>query len=351
MNNLIRNCIYQGKNMYRDKGLFFWSLIYPIILAIFFQIAFGGLIDVKLEEIYVGIKRDNPIRFILKEIEFLNIKEIIDSEIEEKLDNEDIHGFIDNDLNILVKESGINQTVIKEIVEQIRQMENLNKPIKSYDFSVDYVSSESQKANSIIVTFYALIAMVSTYGIFAGIETVDIIQANLSNVGARINVAPLKKHNFLIAGIIVSLILNLLANGLLILFTKYVLKLNLFSEIKYSFIFIILGNIFGVSLGMLIGVSSNKSNNAKTIIGISITLVLSALSGMMGSWIKLMIDEYVPILNRINPISIITNNLYRINLLESTKNIRGSILILATYCVILVSASYILLRGHNYDSV
>lgn len=351
MNNLIRNCIYQGKNMYRDKGFFFWSLIYPIILAIFFQIAFGGLIDVKLEEIYVGIKRDNPIRFILKEIEFLNIKEIIDSEIEEKLDNEDIHGFIDNDLNILVKESGINQTVIKEIVEQIRQMENLNKPIKSYDFSVDYVSSESQKANSIIVTFYALIAMVSTYGIFAGIETVDIIQANLSNVGARINVAPLKKHNFLIAGIIVSLILNLLANGLLILFTKYVLKLNLFSEIKYSFIFIILGNIFGVSLGMLIGVSSNKSNNAKTIIGISITLVLSALSGMMGSWIKLMIDEYVPILNRINPISIITNNLYRINLLESTKNIRGSILILATYCVILVSASYILLRGHNYDSV
>src|SRR5699024_8277917 len=117
---------YQGKNLYRDKGFFFWSLLYPIILAIFFQVAFGGILDIELENINVGIKKDNPIGTILKEIEFLNIEEVIDDELEEKLDNEEIDGFIDNDLNILVKKSGISQTIIKEIIEQIRQMEKLN---------------------------------------------------------------------------------------------------------------------------------------------------------------------------------------------------------------------------------
>lgn len=351
MEKLFRNCIYQGKNLYRDKGFFFWSLLYPIILAIFFQVAFGGILDIELENINVGIKKDNPIGTILKEIEFLNIEEVIDDELEEKLDNEEIDGFIDNDLNILVKKSGISQTIIKEIIEQIRQMEKLNKPIESYDFSIDYVSSKSQKSNSIIVTFYALIAMVSTYGLFAGIETVDLIQANLSNVGARINVTPLKKHSFLLAGVIVSLFLNLFANGLLLLFIKYVLKLNLFNEIKYSFALIILGNLFGISLGVLIGVSNNKSSNTKTIIGIIITLFLSMLSGMMGPWIKVMIDKNVPILNKINPISIITNGLYRMNLLGSTKDVRSGILILSVYCIVLISISYMFLRGHNYDSI
>ena len=39
----------------------------------------------------------------------------------------------------MVKKSGINQTIIKEIIEQIKQMEKLNRPIENYDFSVDYI--------------------------------------------------------------------------------------------------------------------------------------------------------------------------------------------------------------------
>ncbi len=202
-----------------------------------------------------------------------------------------------------------------------------------------------------LVIFYSLIAMVSTYGVFAGIDTVSLIQANLSNIGIRINATPLKKQNFLIAGVIVSLFLNLLANTGLLLFINYVLKIRLFSNIKYSALFILLGNLFGVILGVLIGVSNKKSSHTKTLIAISITLFLSFLSGMMGPWIKAMIEKYIPFLNRINPISIIANNLYRINLLGSTKSAGEGLIILSLYCMVLLMASYVFLRRKSYDSI
>jgi ABC-2 type transport system permease protein len=351
MKNLIRNCIYQGKNLIRDFSFSFWILLYPLILVSFFNIAFSGMIDMKLENINVGIVDGNPIEQILEDIEFINIYKIDEEEKTEKLDNEEIHGFIDEDLNLLVKKSGINQTIIKEILDQIKQMEKLNKPIENYDFEVDYIVDKNQKSNSITVIFYSLIAMVSTYGISAGIVTVSLIQANLSNIGERISITPLKKKSFLFAGIIVSLLLNLASNGLLLLFIKYILNIDLFMNLKYSIILIVIGNLFGVSLGIFIGASNKKSMNTKILIGVASTLFLSFLSGLMGPWVKVLIDEHIPILARINPISIISDNLYRMNLLESTKTIDEGILILSIYCVILISTSYMFLRGKSYDSL
>lgn len=351
MKYLFRNTMYQGKNTYRDRYFIFWSVLYPIIMAIFFYISFNGMLNTEIQNINVGIREDSPIEAILEEIDIINIHKVLDADINEKLEDKEIDGFVDDDLSILVNRSGINQTIIKEVVDQIKQMIKLNRPIESYDFSVDYIIDRNQKSNSIIVTFYSLIAMVSTYGIFPGIETVSIIQANLSNVGTRINVTPLKKSNFLFAGVIVSLILNLLSNMVLLLFIRYILKINLFSEIKYSAIFILLGNLFGVCFGILIGASNKQKGGVKTMIGIMVTLLFSFLSGMMGPYIKVMLDKSLPILGKINPVAIISNNLYRVNLLGSTKSVNSGILVLTGYCVVFVLLSYIFLRRRQYDSI
>ena len=351
MENTFRNCIYQGKNLFRDFGFLFWSLIYPLILASFFHMAFSGIMHINPEDIDVGIKAENPVAHVLEGIEILNIHKIDDDRITEKLDNEEIYAFIDNDLNLSVTKSGINQAIIKEIIEQIKQVQKLNRPVEDYNFDIDYISNKNQQSNPMIVIFYSMIAMFSTYGISAGIETISLVQANLSNLGARINVTPLKKYNFLLSGIIVALLLNLLSNGILIIFIKYILKIELFSEAKYSSIFIVLGNLFGVALGIFIGASNKKKDDIKILIAVATTLILAFFAGMMGPWTKITLDKHVPIINKLNPISIITNNLYRINLLENTKNMGQGILLLSLYSVILASLSYIFLRGRNYDSI
>jgi len=351
MSNIIRNCMYQGKNLFREGSLLFWSVIYPIILAVLFYAAFNGIMDSSLDDINIGIEESNEIFHVLEEMDFINVHIITENEVYEKLDNEEIDAFIDSNLNLTVDESGINQTIIKEVVEEIKQIIKLNRPIDGFEFFVSYVQGKNQEANSFVVIFYSLIAMVSTYGIYAGIETASLVQANLSNLGIRINVTPLKKQNFLIAGVIVSLLMNLFANTVLLLFINYILKIHLCSDLKHSAVFILLGNLFGVILGVFIGVSNKKSMSVKTLIAIVVTLLLSFLSGMMGPWIKIMIDKYIPLLARINPISIISNNLYRINLLGSTKSVGEGAVILLFYCIVLLFLSYIFLRRKNYDSL
>ncbi len=351
MYRLWNNCKYQGKDLFRNFDFVFWTLAYPIIMAIFFNAAFGGMLNPNIERVKVGISRENQMLPILEEIDFLDLHLIEGDEYDKKLYNEEIHGYVDDNLNLIVAKSGIQQTIIKEVLEQLKQTIKLNRPIDGSEFSVNYVSLRNQKANATTIIFYSLIAMVSTYGVFAGIETVSLIQANLSNLGIRLNVTPLKKKDFLMAGTIVAFLLNLLSNVMLLLFIEYILKIELFKEYLYSLLLIILGNLFGIALGIFIGSSNKKSVNVKTVTGIAVTLFLSFLSGMMSPWIKIIIDKNVPIIGRINPISIISNNLYRINILGSTKSVTEGIVILLIYTLLLLFMSYIFLRRKSYDSI
>ena len=351
MYRLWNNCKYKGKDLFRSFDFVFWTLAYPIIMAIFFNAAFGGMLNPNLERVKIGISGENQMLPILEEIDFLDLHLIEGDEYEEKLYNEEIHGYVDDNLNLIVAKSGIQQTIIKEVLEQLKQTIKLNRPFDGREFSVNYVSSRDQKANATTIVFYSLIAMVSTYGVFAGIETVSLIQANLSNLGIRLNVTPLKKKDFLMAGTIVAFLLNLLSNVMLLLFIEYILKIELFKEYLYSLLLIILGNLFGIALGIFIGSSNKKSVNVKTVTGIAVTLFLSFLSGMMSPWIKIIIDKNVPIIGRINPISIISNNLYRINILGSTKSVTEGIVILLIYTLLLLFMSYIFLRRKSYDSI
>jgi ABC-2 type transport system permease protein len=202
-----------------------------------------------------------------------------------------------------------------------------------------------------LVIFYSLIAMVSTYGVFPGIETAVTSQANLTDIGARINTTPIKKSTLLISGVIDGLLINIFSNILLLLFLRFVLKMDLFTNIWYSGIFILLGNLFGVSLGIFVGSSNKKSPGVKVMFSIATTLFLSFLSGMMSPNIKVSIDKNVPILGKINPISIITNSLYKINLLGNTRNLSQGMILLAVYSLVLMAVSYLFLGRSQYDSI
>lgn len=351
MNGLIRNIIYMGKNSYREGGFLFWVLLYPLILVMFFHIAFSGILNEDIKEISIGIEEGNPIEQVLEEIHILEVEKGNEDQIQDKLKSDEIEVFIDKDLGLTVNKSGLNQTIVREIVDQVKQMIALNRPLEKFDFSMEHIKARNQRANSTIVIFYTLIAMVSTYAIFFGVDTVLFIQANLSEIGARMNATPIKKFHFIISGLVVAMLLNIFSNTILLLFISYVLKIKILNEYKYSLLLILLGNLFGVCLGVFIGVSNKQKVNIKVMAGISFTLFLSFLSGMMGPHIKTGIEAKLPIMGRINPVNIISSNLYRINLLGSTKLVREGMIVLLAYSIILILASYVFLRRKSYDSI
>lgn len=351
MRGLVRGCIYQIKNTFRDKSYLFWNLLYPIILVLLFYTAFSGVMEFELEKVSVGIESDSPLAVPFSTIDIIEAEVVDKQDVESYLLEEKIVAFVDNDLSIEVARSGINQTVVKEIVDQIKQMETLGVPFESYDMGVNYIDSRDQDERSFIIMFYALIAMVSTYSIYAGIESIHLIQANLSNIGARINVSPLRKESFILSSTLVAMGLNVVANGILLLFIEYILKIELINQLSYSLIFILLGNLFGVSLGIFIGASSRKGINFKTNIGIGMTLFLAAISGMMGPWIKIVLSERVPFLAKYNPISIVSDNLYRVNILDNTSTVYGGVILLLAYAGLFILLSFLLLRRRTYDSI
>lgn len=351
MKDLWRNSIYYGKMRFRDTGLVFWVLIYPIVLAVFFYLAFSGITNVELQTINIGVEKENQIVHILEDIEVLHIVEFNEEDASENLKLGVIDGYIKEDLSLVVAESGINQTIVKSILDQIKQTIVLGEPIENLDFGVNYLMGKTQSSNSLLVIFYSLIAMVSTYGVFTGIETAIVSQANLSGVGARINVTPIKKSTLLISYLLVGLLINLLSNVLLLLFLKFVLKLDLITNMLYSSAFIFAGNLFGISLGIFIGSSNKKSGGFKVMLSIAGTLFLAFLSGLMSPGIKVAIDKNIPILGKINPISVVSNSLYRINMLGNTKNLSQGFIILLIYSLILMSISYLFLRRSQYDSI
>lgn len=93
--------------MFRNYGFLFWTFAYPIIMALFYYLAFSGMMNISVDSIPVGINSDNEILFILEEIDFLDLHLIEGDGYEEKLYNEEIHGYVDDNLNLIVAKSGI----------------------------------------------------------------------------------------------------------------------------------------------------------------------------------------------------------------------------------------------------
>lgn len=91
--------------MFRDMSFTFWGLLYPIIVATFFYVAFSGITNAELETINIGIEKGNPVASILEEIDVVNVIMLEENLAASSLESETIDGYIKEDLNIIVNKS------------------------------------------------------------------------------------------------------------------------------------------------------------------------------------------------------------------------------------------------------
>ena len=118
----MRNFVYQLKMILREKSFIFWIVLFPIILTSIYSVGFQGIGDTDIEAIKVGIEKDNRIYNILRDIDILELIEIDPKNAGDKLENADIIGYINEDLSISVARNGIRQTILGNIVREIKQI-------------------------------------------------------------------------------------------------------------------------------------------------------------------------------------------------------------------------------------
>jgi len=137
----------------------------------------------------------------------------------------------------------------------------------------------------------------------------------------------------------------------LFLYTIFILHVDYGDNIILIIILSLVGTLAGLSLGVAVSTLLKKNEATKTGIIISITMLGSFLSGMMGITMKYIIDKNIPIINKLNPASMITDGFYSLYYYDGIERYLFNIISLLIFSSILIIISCISLRRQKYDSI
>lgn len=387
----LHNFKYSLKILLRNKALLFWTFIFPIILGTFFNMAFSNIekeeslniIDIAIVD--SDFYQDNDI--YKKTFAYLSDKNnkgrlfntvVTDLDNAKKLltDNK-ITGYLLfslDDVRIVVFKNGINETILKYVVDEIESQKIVSsnlikKEIINNNGEVNYsdlinkindlLSDNQVKLNNIsnknlsytMVEFYTLIAMATLYGSIIAMTATNKAIANVSNVGMRSSVAPIKKSTMLLGGFLASYIVQVIGLSLLFIYTIFVLKVDYGNNFLAVVLLSLAGSLVGLSLGVTVATLIKSSEGTKTGIIIAITMFWSYLSGMMGISTKYLFDKNLPFLNKLNPANMITDGFYSLYYYGVGNRFEKDVISLIIFSVMLFLVSLISLRRQKYDSI
>lgn len=391
----LHNLKYTIKTLFKNKILIFWTFAFPIILGIFFNMAFSNIEkDEKLKVFDIAVVNDSQFenqkiyQEALKELsaddsenKLFNIKYVKKEKADSLLDDSDIEGYIifkNEEPQVVVKKNGTYQTLIRFVVTEIGQnkaiIEDLTKKNVENEIAKGSTSFDPEKiAKDILekinngqvnmknisasnlsymqIEFYTLIAMTCMYCGMLGLTAINNCLANMSSKGKRISVSPNKKSIIVLSSAIGSYLVSMVGIAILILFLRFVLKVDFGDNTPLVILLSAVGDLAGISMGVLIASVFRVSEGAKTGITIAITMFLSVLSGMMGVTLKYVIDKNVPVINLINPNNLITDGFYSLYYYDTLDRYLRDVTYLLVFVVICLTISFISLRREKYDSI
>lgn len=391
----IHNFKYAFKTLFKNRMLIFWTFAFPIILGTLFNMAFSNIENSeKLDIINIAIinnddfENNEAFKTSFEELSdennedrLFNTQYTTEEKAKELLDNVEIVGYmkLKEDKPILTfATSGINETIFKYVTEEIEQtsdiIKNLSetetqKQITSGNYNINYeeiynkvielAKEDKVKLKNIsnsnlsytMVEFYTLIAMTCLYGGMLSMGSINQTLANMSNKGKRIAVSPTKKGTIILSSLLASYIAQLIGLAILFVYTLFVLKVDYGDNTSLIILLAMIGSFAGLTLGTFVGTLFKTNENAKTGILIALTMFWCYLSGMMGITMKYVVDKNVPIINKINPASMITDGLYSLYYYDTFDRYWFNIISLLIFAFVLMLISFFSLRRQKYDSI
>ena len=387
-----QNLKYSLKILLRNKALIFWTFAFPIILGLFFNLAFQNIEKKEqLQVIDIAIINSNDynnnkiVKESLNELtkgknKLLNIKLTDEKTSKDLLKNNKIIGYLtfkEDQVNITVKNSGVEETILKQVLEQIQTNSKIiNKKVEKeiseqvatnkkinyeqiYQNALSIINKNDIKINNIsnknlsytMIEYYTLIAMACLYGALISMFIINYQLPNMNSTGKRISASPLNKTKQLISSLLSAYIVQIIGLLLLFLFTIFILKVDYGKNLLYVIITSLCGALSGLSLGVATSTLFKTNENAKTGIIIAITMLFCFLSGMMGITMKYIIDKNIPLLNMINPANMITDALYSLYYYNTFDRFYKDILSLLIFSFIMILISIKGLRRQKYDNI
>lgn len=371
------NYAYRLKCILRNRELMFWTLMFPILLAILFNLAFSNIYSTeKFIKVNVALVQNDALTAnpafsdaLSKMDDLFVVSQTTLEEADTLLKENQIDGYIifDPELKLMVNRSGLNQTIIRGFLDDFLQSSATLMTVISENPAAlesgtiagvysrtDYLSAVSASKSSPDTTvhfFYTLIAMTCLYGGFLGVNEVIAIQANLSDVGARINTAPTNKLTVFLSSMLAATTIQLAELLLLLAFIVGVLGISFGDQLGYIALACVIGSLTGVTFGTFIAAIVKKSEGIITGILIGSTMTMCFLAGMMSADIKYLVATKMPILGYLNPANLITNSFYALYYYNTPTQFFINILLLCGFTLLFSATTYFVLRRQTYASL
>ena len=378
------NLKYSLKSLIKNKGLLFWTFLFPLLMATLFNMAFGNWVESeKFESIDIAIIKnsyyeDNEVaKRVFESISsgedrVFNITYVSDDVALKLLNDDKITGYIkyyDGGSDITVKSNGVSATIIKSVVDEIDtynvMFNDLVEKELTSSFDIDKAVTETikkfeniqvktkdvsvKKLDIAVIEYYSLLSMTCLYGGFIALTCISNSLASISSRGKRVEVAPTKKSVIILSSLLSSFIVQMIGVLLLLAYLKLI-GVNLYANVLGLMVVTVLGVLAGIAIGLLISVVNNKNEGVKFGIVIAVSMACSVLAGLTGVSLKYVVDSNFPIINKINPAAMITDGLYALYY-EDISRFNYNMISLIIFIVVLVFISVVSLRRKKYDSI
>ena len=372
------------KALVRTKEVIFWTLLYPIALATFFFLAFGNLASAELfGTIDVAVvqdahfERSTPLYAALSSVSDLD-KDASENDVfrvaltdadtaARMLDDGEVSGIIsyDGGVRLTVSGSGVDQTIIKGFLDGYLQSQStVSQIIKDNPDAIGegliadiadrtgYVRENTGgNPDTTVIYFYSLLAMTCLLAATVGIQETIKVQADLSPLAARNNVAPVKKFKLFLSSVSAAVLLQLVIILLVLAYVVFVLGVDFGPKTGLVLLTCAVGCVTGIFFGTLVSAAVRRSEGIKYAVVISLTLLFSVLSGMMYAEMKYIVQQNVPLLAYINPVNLITDAFYALYYYDGLSRYLINILLLGCMGAAFAALTCLILRRQKYASI
>ena len=372
---------YSFKDFVRNRIILFWIILFPMILGVMFNFAFGGIYDstTKFSEIPAVVVTNGNfsiLKNVLDEMDKSDTKlfkiTYTDEETAlEMLEKGEVDGVIYDDFlepKLSVRgESGITVSILKTFLDRYKSSaaiigETAMRNPEKIPEIVEAISAETGDClkmknysdgnmDPYVTYFYNLLGMACMYVSMVGMYTVIRNQANLSPQGMRINAAPGGKLSMILGSLAAGQLIFYIGTMFAAAFLCFVLGVDFGISFGWIAVIIFFGVAVGLTMGFFVGSIGRMSENTKRGLLLGASMVFSFLSGLMVGDMPMIIEESCPLLNRINPVRLICDSFYVMSSYGFNDRMVYNLCALAVWTVFFTAGGFIMSRRRKYKSL
>ena len=199
--------------------------------------------------------------------------------------------------------------------------------------------------------YYATVVMGVMFNILTGISIIEDTQADVSKGAMRVSVTPEKKTSILIQSFLAKFIVSNVLTLLQLVIMNYVFKVPVGNRVGQLILFVAVANLFALSMGEFLGLFlrgkiNERQNKANALLMISVFL-----SGEMVCELPGILQVKAPIVNEINPATVLNFALYKLVYYENLEGFYYNMVKILVVTIILLVISILKMRRQRYASV